>query len=142
MEDIAKVLEKPKHVQTSFLVNWARSQGGFVNASLSHPAMRFTALGSTGVLKQGQCQNDIWVTRGEPGAEVQGDTRIIVQSVNPMTGVVYMERWSNHEWVVHSMPASVVAQMRVNGQYFNINRGVINNNAIVNPNRDAITLFD
>ena len=56
--------------------------------------MPFQFIGSTGVLRPGQCQNDIWITQGDPNFPVLGDARFILQATNPTTGIIYRELWN------------------------------------------------
>ena len=59
-------------------------------------------IGSTGLLRYGRCQNNIWVTQGDPNHPVPGDVRIIIQAVNPAAGIIYCEVWNLHVngWIV------------------------------------------
>ena len=59
-------------------------------------------IGSTGLLKDYQCQNDIWITAVNPNLPVAGDARLVVQGVNISLGVVYYEGWDplNNDWEV------------------------------------------
>jgi len=68
--------------------------------------MPYQFIGSTGVLRPGQCQNDIWITQGDPNLPVFGDARLIVQAVNPTAGVMYYELWNPlaNAWQVWPMP--------------------------------------
>lgn len=65
----------------------------WLNLSLSN-IMPFQFIGSTGVLRPGQCQNDIWITQGDPNFPVLGDARVILQATNPTTGIIYRELWN------------------------------------------------
>ena len=96
-------------------------------------------IGSTGLLKVYQCQNDIWITAGNPNLPVAGDARLVVQGVNMSLGVVYYEGWDplNNNWEVWTMPAGIIAQSE-NTQNPNadlIPRIIIPNDRILNPRR-------
>jgi hypothetical protein len=96
-------------------------------------------IGSTGLLQPNQCQNDIWLTQGNPNHPVLGDRRIILQAINPTLGVMYYEMWEPqvNDWEVWSMPGWIVAQddHNPNPTVNVIVRNVIPNNAIANPRR-------
>ena len=58
--------------------------------------MTFRFIGSTGILIGNQCQNDIWLTQGNPAAPVANDTRVIIQ-VNSLiagSGFLYLETFN------------------------------------------------
>ncbi|KAJ7432707.1 hypothetical protein B0H11DRAFT_1940151 [Mycena galericulata] len=71
---------------------------------------RWKHIGSTGVLKPGQCQNDVMLTGGAPEAPVAGDERLIIQGTNQQLGIMYAERWipAQGNWGVVPMPPGVV----------------------------------
>ena len=56
-------------------------------------------LGSTGFLQRHQCQNDIWLTDGDPRDPAEGDAHLIFQAINPGVGLIYVELWVNNGWV-------------------------------------------
>ena len=70
-------------------------------------------IGSTGLLKDYQCQNDIWITAGRPNLPVARDARLVVHGVNIPLGVVYYKGWDplNKDWEVWTMPAGIIAQI-------------------------------
>ena len=96
-------------------------------------------IGSTGLLKNYQCQNDIWITAGNPNLPVAGDARLVVQSVNLSVGIVYYEVWvpNDNEWGVLTMPAGIIAQSAhtPNPNADLIQRVIIPNDRIVNLRR-------
>ena len=69
-------------------------------------------IGSTGLLKDYQCQNDIWITAGRPNLPVARGARLVVHGVNIPLGVVYYKGWDplNKDWEVWTMPAGIIAQ--------------------------------
>ncbi|KAJ6532295.1 hypothetical protein B0H10DRAFT_2204974 [Mycena sp. CBHHK59/15] len=65
-------------------------------------------MGSTGVLKQDQCQNDIYFTLGPPEAPNFNSLRLIIQSTHiPQQGIMYAERFTAVGWAVTQMPPGV-----------------------------------
>ena len=96
-------------------------------------------IGSTGLLKVDQCQNDIWITAGNPNLPVAGDARLVVQGVNVLLGIVYYESWDPvyNGWEVCTMPAGVIAQnANTQNPYADlIPLTIIPNDIIANPRR-------
>lgn len=114
----------------------------FANLSMAaEERYLYRYIGSTGLLKPNQCQNDLWLTQGDPRHPAAGDARIIIQAVNQMTGVVYFETWTPNinSWRVWTMPAWIIA-LNGNNPGPNLNANLIHpvvipNNSIVNPHR-------
>jgi hypothetical protein len=105
-------------------------------------AYRHRIFGSTGLLKLNQCQNDLWLTQGDPRHPVAGDARIVIQAVNLMAGLVYYEVWTPeiNSWRVWSMPGWIIAQNAHHppgpNQHANIiHQIILPNNRIANPHR-------
>jgi len=70
-------------------------------------------IGTTSFLQPLVCQNDIWLTAGNPNEPTEHDVRIITQTVNALTAFIYIEIWLPHErsWAVVPMNPEIRAEM-------------------------------
>ena len=101
--------------------------------------VHYRFIGSTGLLKPYQCQNDIWFTDGNPNLPVAGDARLVVQGINLYIGAVYYEIWDPivNDWEVWTMPPGIIAQREhtPNPNAHLIGRVIIPNHGIANQRR-------
>jgi len=89
-------------------------------------------LGSTSFLVPFTCQNDIWLNEGDPSALVNGDRRLIIQSLHEINGILYQERWEGGSWRAVSIPEGIEVYIEGNLSL----PMALPPGDIVNPNQD------